>query len=72
MSKIISITMAVIIMLTANITAPVTYAATPQTITASVKAKPSSHKKKKKHKIGKNYKVLKSAFLKWCSERHFD
>ena len=23
-------------------------------------------------KIGKNYKVLKSAFLKWCSERHFD
>ena len=23
-------------------------------------------------KIGKNYKVLKSAFLKRCSERHFD
>ena len=23
-------------------------------------------------KIGKNYKVLKSAFIKWCSERHFD
>ena len=23
-------------------------------------------------KIGKNYKVLKSALLKWCSERHFD
>ena len=23
-------------------------------------------------KNGKNYKVLKSAFLKWCSERHFD
>ena len=23
-------------------------------------------------KIGKNYKVLKSAFLKWCSERHMN
>ncbi len=52
MTKIVSITMAIIIMLTTGITAPQTYTAAPQTITASVKAKPSSHtnKKKKKHK----------------------
>ncbi len=23
-------------------------------------------------KIGKNYKVLKSAFIKWCNEKHTD
>ena len=23
-------------------------------------------------KVGKNFKVLKSAFIQWCCERHFD
>ena len=23
-------------------------------------------------KVGKNFKVLKSAFIKWCSEKHTD
>ena len=52
MTRIVSITMAEIIMMTAGVTAPQTYAAAPQTITVSAKAKSSSHtnKKKKKHK----------------------
>lgn len=52
MIRTVSITMAIIIILTVSVTAPPVYAAAPQTIIASVKAKPSSHtnKKKKKHK----------------------
>ena len=76
MTKIVSITMAIIIMLTAGITAPQTYAAAPQTIIASVKAKPSSqtNKKKKKHKhnmpkgnMGKWFKS-KKAIRKYVSK----
>ncbi|MBE6720801.1 MAG: hypothetical protein E7571_09170 [Ruminococcaceae bacterium] len=67
MTKIVSITMAVIIMLTAGITAPQTYATAPQTITSSTKAKPSSHtnKKKKKHK----HSMPKGNMGKWFKSK---
>ena len=75
MTKIVSITMAIIIMLTAGVTTPPVYAKAPQTITASVKAKSSPHtnKKKKKHKhympkgnMGKWFKS-KNALKKYAS-----
>ena len=54
MTRIVSITMAVIIMLTAGVTAPKTHAAAPQTVASSVNAKSSSHKNKKhKHAMPK-------------------
>ena len=67
MTRIVSITMAIIIMLTASITAPPIYAAAPQTITSSVKAKSSSHtnKKKKKHK----HTMPKGNMKKWFKSK---
>ena len=50
MTRIVSITMAIIIMLTASVTAPPIYARAPQIITASVKSKSSSHTNKKEEK----------------------
>ena len=70
MARIVSITMAVIIMLTAGVTAPKTHAAAPQTITSSVKAKSSPHtnkKKKKKHKH-KHY-MPKGNMGKWFKSK---
>jgi len=67
MTKTVSITMAVIIMLTAGVTAPQTYAATPQAITSSVNAKSSPHtnKKKKKHK----HTMPKGNMKKWFKSK---
>ena len=67
MTKIVSITMAIIIMLTASVTVPPVYAAAPQTITASVKAKPSSHtnRKKKQHK----HSMPKGNMGKWFKSK---
>ena len=51
MTRLVSLTMAIIIMLTAGINTEMIAASKPtQTITATAKAKTSSHKKKKKHK----------------------
>ena len=52
MTRIVSITMAIIIMLTVGVTAPPIYVRALQTVASSVNAKSSSHtnKKKKKHK----------------------
>ena len=66
MTKTVSTAMAVIVMLTANVATPITYAATPQTITASVKVKSTSHKNKKhkhitpKGNMGKWFKSIKA------------
>ncbi len=66
MTKIVSITMAIIIMLTAGVTTPPVYAKAPQTITASVKAKSSPHtNKKKKHK----HKMPKGNIGKWFKSK---
>ncbi len=67
MTKIVSISMAIIIMLTAGVTAPKTHATVPQTITSSVKAKSSSHtnKKKKKHK----HSMPKGNMGKWFKSK---
>ncbi len=66
MTKIVSITMAIIIMLTAGVTAPPVYTAAPQTITASVKAKSSPHtNKKKKHK----HSMPKGNMKKWFKSK---
>ena len=64
MTKTISIIMATIIMLTVGITTSPIYAATPNAITASVKAKPSSNKKKK-HK----HTMPKGNMKKWFKSR---
>ena len=67
MKKYISIIMATIVMLTAGVTASPIYAATPNVITASVKAKTSPHtnKKKKKHK----HSMPKGNMGKWFKSK---
>ena len=70
MTRLLSIIMAIIIMLTACVNAEmVAPAATQQSITASVKAKPSPHtnKKKKKHKH-KHY-LPKGNMGKWFKSK---
>ena len=68
MTKLVSITMAIIIMFTAGVNTELIVSAKPaQTISATVKAKPSSqkNKKKKKHK----HSMPKGNMGKWFKSR---
>ena len=66
MTRLISLTMAIIIIMTAGLnTEFVTSAATQTAITATAKAKTSSHKKKKKHK----HNMPKGNMGKWFKSK---
>ena len=70
MTRVLSIIMAIIIMLTAGVNSEIitASAATPTTVTASVKAKPSSHKNKKEKKKHKHY-MPKGNMGKWFKSK---